>query len=138
MRTFMQYIREKQIKENADDMFVSKQMSAKPFSKRKKLTPKQLVTQHTDRWAQERRVAQAQAVKKENTMDFHELNKKMNNEATETKEELQKRLIRLQDEQREAEDAGNMEKADRLHQQIEKLYNNMNRWGVDASGPGWQ
>jgi hypothetical protein len=43
----------------------------------------------------------------------------------------------LQDEQREAEDAGNMEKADRLHRQIERLYDNMNRPGVDASGPGW-
>jgi hypothetical protein len=151
-----------EIKENADDVFVSKQMSAKPFSKRKRLTPEQLVTQATDRWAQKKRVAQAQSVKKENTMDFHELDKKMNNEATRSwsqprarkstergkkpasrrslsgmKEELQKRLIRLQDEQREAEDAGNMEKADRLHRQIERLYDNMNRPGVDASGPGW-
>jgi|TARA_R110000822_G_scaffold64187_1_gene157738 hypothetical protein len=38
--------------------------------------------------------------------------------------ELQKKLVRLQDQQRKAEDAGNMEKADRLYRKIEKLYGN--------------
>jgi len=38
--------------------------------------------------------------------------------------ELQKKLIRLQDAQRKAEDAGDVEKADKLYRKIEKLYGN--------------
>jgi hypothetical protein len=36
--------------------------------------------------------------------------------------ELTKELIRLQDEQRKAEDSGNMAKADKLFWKIEKIY----------------
>ena len=37
------------------------------------------------------------------------------------------RIVKLQDEQRKAENAGNMMKADRLQAQIERLYYNYNR-----------
>ena len=37
--------------------------------------------------------------------------------------ELQKKLIRLQDQQRKAEDAGNMARADELQKMIEYFYN---------------
>ena len=40
--------------------------------------------------------------------------------------ELQKRVIKLQDRQRKAEDAGDMATADRLQKQIERLYNRDN------------
>ena len=51
--------------------------------------------------------------------------KKLNQEIVKMNNiELQKKLVRLQDQQRKAEDAGNMEKADRLYRKIEKLYGN--------------
>ena len=43
-------------------------------------------------------------------------------EAIMTNIELTKELIRLQDEQRKAEDSGNMAKADKLFWKIEKIY----------------
>ena len=36
------------------------------------------------------------------------------------------KLVKLQDEQRKAEDAGDMAKADRLHEKIERIYNRSN------------
>ena len=36
------------------------------------------------------------------------------------------KLVKLQEEQRKAEDAGDMVKADRLHEKIERIYNRDN------------
>ena len=138
MKTFMQYIREKQ--EMSDEMvevFKRDSRTGRKYIKGKLRRPgqgrlnRQGISPDSLRYIRKKDQFDSKSLTGHYQDDVNEDHSKMS-------EELQKRLIRLQDEQREAEDAGNMEKADRLHQQIEKLYNNMNRWGVDASGPGWQ